>query len=71
MAYISKYDTKFITFVNRKYNMNFEYFDDYGLWLYDKYPEDETYYCHLEEDLIEYSNFQTGSPTDRIRKKAQ
>ena len=69
MGYISKYDTKFITFVNRKYDMSFDYFDDYGLWLYDKFLNDEKYYCQLEKDLIEYSNFQTGLPQDKTRRK--
>ena len=73
MAYISKYDTKFITFVNRKYNMNFDYFDDYIVWAFDVLcKENETkYYTLLEQDIMDYSNFQTGSPTDRTRKRVQ
>ena len=71
MAYISKIDTKFITFINRKYNKTFDYFDDYAIWLYDKSGHDEGYYCQLEKDIWEYSNFQTGSPRkkDKINKK--
>ena len=71
MGYISKYDTKFITFINRKYKTSFDYFDDYGLWLYDKFVNDEEYYCQLEKDIIEYSNFQTGLPKDKIRKRGR
>lgn len=67
MSYISKYDTKFITFINRKYRdlgVFFNFFDDYILWLYyDVFKEnEEKYYSKLEEDLMEYSNMQTGSP---------
>ena len=67
MSYISKYDTKFITFINRKYRnlgVFFNFFDDYILWLYyDVFKENEKkYYSKLEEDLMEYSNMQTGSP---------
>lgn len=70
MAYISKYDTKFITFVNRKYSTSFDYFDDYGVWLFEKVKQnDEEYYYELENDLMEYSNFQTGLPRDKTRKR--
>ena len=31
MSYISKVDTKFITFVSRKYDRAFDYFDDYAV----------------------------------------
>lgn len=70
MAYISKYDTKFLTFVNRKYNLfrvNFEFFDDYVLWLYYDYfkKDEESYYKQLECDIMEYSNFQTGKERDK------
>lgn len=73
MAYISKYDTKFLTFMNRKYKkfkVNFEYFDDYILWLfYDYFGENEKlYYKQLEKDLEEYSNFQTGAERDNRGK---
>lgn len=75
MAYISKYDTKFLTFMNRKYRkfkVNFEFFDDYILWLfYDYFGEDEKlYYKQLEKDLEEYSDFQTGKERD-IRGKLE
>ena len=66
MSYVSKYDTKFITFLNRKYGTNFSYFDDYILWLYDKKSHDkEKYYNQLESDMWEYSDFQTGSQRKR------
>ena len=66
MSYISKFDTKFITYVSRKYDKIFSYFDDYATWLYDKYNRnDSAYYVNLEKDLWEYSDFQTGSPRKR------
>lgn len=69
MSYISKIDTKFITFVNRKYNTDFTYFDDYIIWLYDyKKQNKDNYYIQLEQDIWEYSNFQTGTPRARERK---
>jgi len=73
MAYISKYDTKFLTFVNRKYSLfrvNFEFFDDYVLWLYYEYfkKDEESYYKQLESDIMEYSNFQTGKERDKRGK---
>ena len=72
MGYISKLDTKFITFINRKYGTTFDYFDDYILWLYKaKNNDKEKYYSQLERDIWEYSDFQTGSPRskERINKK--
>lgn len=75
MAYISKYDTKFLTFMNRKYkkfNVNFEFFDDYILWLYYDYfgGNDRFYYKQLEKDLWDYSDFQTGQERD-VRGKLE
>ena len=63
MGYISKYDTKFITYVNRKYNKDkvlFETFDDYIMWLFYDYLREnkEKYYEQLEEDMKEYSEWQ-------------
>lgn len=65
MKYISKYDTKFLTFMNRKYKdykVQFEFFDDYILWLYyDLYKKsDSLYYKQIEKDLWEYVEFQSG-----------
>jgi hypothetical protein len=70
MGYISKYDTRFITFINRKYSSDFKYFDDYVIWLFYKKCNNNTenYYTRLEKDIWEYSNFQTGSPRERGRK---
>lgn len=70
MAYISRFDTKFLTLMNRKYkkyNVNFEFFDDYVLWLYyDYYCCDEIlYYKQLEKDLWEYVDFQSGKERDK------
>lgn len=68
MAYISKYDTKFLTFMNRKYQQfnAFEYFDDYILWLYYDFcnKDEELYYKTLEKDLWEYVDFQNGKERD-------
>lgn len=73
MAYISRYDTKFITFMNRKYrkyNIKFEFIDDYRLWLYEDYCvyDEVDYYKQLEKDLAEYSDFQTGRERDKRDK---
>lgn len=73
MAYISKYDTKFLTFMNRKYkkyNVFFEFIDDYRLWLYEDYSvyDEVLYYKQLEKDLAEYSDFQTGRERDKRGK---
>lgn len=72
MGYISKYDRTFLSFVNKKYKLfkvNFEFFDDYILWLYDICElNDKCYYNHLEKDLWEYVEFQTGSERDKRGK---
>lgn len=66
MAYISKYDMRFLTLMNKKYNKDFQYFDDYVLWLfYELYNENtENYYKQLEKDLWEYVDFQNGKERD-------
>ena len=73
MSYISKYDTKFITFVNRKYKkykVEFEFIDDYRLWLYEDYCvyDEIAYYKQMEKDLGEYSDFQTGKEREKRGK---
>jgi len=72
MAYISKYDTKFLTFMNRKYHQfnAFEYFDDYILWLYYDFcnKDEELYYKNLEKDLWEYVEFQNGKERENREK---
>ena len=64
MGYISKLDTKYLTFMSRKYaehNVQFEYFDDYILFLYDLVNNnDDKYYEELEKDLQSYVEFQSG-----------
>ena len=65
MGYISKYDTRFLTVMNRKYKkykVNFEYYDDYILWLYYELCRKKKmkYYRTLEKDLWEYVEFQNG-----------
>ena len=64
MGYISKYDTTFINFVNKKYKKCFRYWDDYVLWLYWKKLQcnREMYYITIEKDLWEYSDWQTALP---------
>ena len=73
MAYISRYDRTFISFVNRKYktyNVLFEFIDDYRLWLYEDYCvyDNVRYYKQMEKDLQEYSDFQTGKERDKRGK---
>ena len=71
MGYISKVDTKFITFVSRKYDRAFDYFDDYAVWLYEYKSNNDEYYAQLEMDLWEYSDYQTGTPRDKTRKSTK
>lgn len=71
MAYVSKIDTKFITFVNRKYNKTFDFFDDYAVWLYELKTNEEEYYAQMEMDLWEYSDFQTGTPRAKGKKSTK
>lgn len=73
MAYLSKENTNFVTFMNRKYQrykVNFKYFDDYILWLYYYLCKNDevAYYRKLEDDLWEYSDWQTGSPRENELK---
>lgn len=73
MSYVSKYDTKFLTFMNRKYrkyHVKFEFWDDYILWLYfDLYKmNDKLYYKNLEKDMWEYVEFQSGKERDKRDK---
>ena len=73
MSYISRYDLRFLTLMNRKYNKEFDFFDDYILWLfYDYCKEDkEKYYHKLEKDLWDYVDFQNGKERDnrdRLKK---
>lgn len=73
MGYISKYDRTFISFMNKKYkkyNVFFEFIDDYRLWLYEDYCvyDGGAYYKQMEKDLEEYSDFQTGKERDKRGK---
>ena len=72
MAYISKYDLRFLTLMNRKYEQYnaFEYFDDYILWLYYDYCKEDAikYYETLEKDLWEYVDFQNGKERENRDK---
>ncbi len=58
MEFISKYDTTFIKFLNRKYGKKFRTFDEYSLYLYDKSDGELDYYYRLEDDIKEYCEFQ-------------
>lgn len=69
MGYISKYDRTFLSFVNKKYKnyeVSFEFFDDYILWLYYEYSDQckNLYYKYLENDLCNYVEFQSGKERD-------
>lgn len=73
MGYISRYDTKFLTFMNRKYKkfkVKFEFYDDYILWLYYDYfgKNERLYYKQLEKDLWEYVDFQSGKEKEKRGK---
>lgn len=48
------------------YRVKFNFFDDYILWLWEVRAKknDNKYYMLLEEDMMEYSNMQTGSPRE-------
>ena len=68
MEFISRYDFKFVTFMTRKYidsNVHFRNFDDYVLWLYDHSANEKDYYSRLEDDLKEYSDWQTDKGANR------
>ena len=66
MPYISRYDLRFLTLMNRKYNKEFVYFDDYIMWLYYEFvnENEEKYYKTLEKDLWDYVDFQSGKERD-------
>lgn len=70
MEYMSKYDRRFLTEMNRKYNKLFEFWDDYSCWLYyDVFAmNDDKYYDQLEEDIREYVEFQSGKERDNRSK---
>ena len=73
MAYVSKYDRTFISFMNKKYKNHsvcFEFIDDYRLWLYEDYCVYDSilYYKQMEKDLKEYRDFQTGKERDKRGK---
>lgn len=73
MGYTSKYNRTFISFMNKKYknyNVCFEFIDDYRLWLYEDYCvyNKTWYYEQMENDLEEYSDFQTGKERDKRGK---
>ena len=74
MAYVSKYNRTFISFINHKYarhKVNFKNWDDYVIWLYYKFCMCNTmfYYKMLEKDIWEYSDWQTGSSREQEKKQ--
>lgn len=73
MGYISKYDRTFISFINlryKRYRVDFKYWDDYAMWLYYMFCKCNTisYYKRLEQDLWDFSDWQTGSPRENEKK---
>lgn len=54
----------------KKYNVHFDFYDDYILWLYyDYFDKNEvSYYKQLEKDLWEYVDFQSGREKDKRGK---
>ena len=72
MGYISKYNKTFLLFVSKKYKEyqdEFEFWDDYVLWLYDRcLRNDKAYYKQLEKDLWQYVEFQSGKERDKRGK---
>ena len=72
MEFISKYDISFIKFVNRKYGKKFKDFDSYGLYLYELNDFANTkYYYQLEEDIKEYSDYQTERKYNNGKSKGK
>lgn len=59
MEFISKYDITFVTSVSRKYGKRFKTFEEYSLFLYELQKNDTDYYYKLEEDIKEFSDYQT------------
>lgn len=56
MNYLGKFDIRFMTFINRKYNKKFKEFSDYTYFLYEDNKEE--YYYRLENDVEEYVKWQ-------------
>lgn len=66
MSYISKINTNFLNYMNKKYreyDIKFEFWDDYALWLFYDYKKENSqkYYKQLEKDIWEYVEFQIGA----------
>lgn len=72
MGYISRYDRTFLAFVKKKYKdyqVEFGFWDDYALWLYEIcLRNDKAYYKQLEKDLWQYVEFQSGKERDKRGK---
>lgn len=60
--YIDKDDMSFIVYLIKKYQIEFQSIDDYLFWLYRDFTHSNKakYYQILEEEIILYSNLQTG-----------
>lgn len=72
MEFISKYDTSFIKHINRKYNKKFKNFDEYSLFLFELKGNDEVYYYYeLEQDIKEYSDYQTERKYNNGKSKGK
>lgn len=61
MGWVSKYDTTFIIYVDRKFNKRFANYDNFSYWLYyEKNKENkDDFYVELEEIFKEYCDWQT------------
>ena len=75
MAYIRKIDKSFVNYMTNKYEkyqVLFEYIDDYRLWLFEKFCsyDEQKYYEVLEDDIAEYSDFQTGKERNRRKSRS-
>ena len=71
MEFISKYDTTFITSVSRKYGKRFKTFEEYSLFLYELQKSDKDYYYKLEEDIKEFSDYQTERKYNNGKTQSQ
>lgn len=56
------YNRCFIVYLRKKYKKEFSSIDDYLIWLYRDFVHSNKikYYQILEEEIILYSNLQTG-----------
>lgn len=60
--YVGSNDKSFFAYLKRKYKKDFDSIDDYLIWLFrfSAHSNKFKYYQLLEEEIICYSNEQTG-----------